>query len=133
MVQTNILFISDNYYLKSTLLGEYINSRNQLFGIELLQLATEKPVLKCSRKLALVDSGNIGAFYRYVNSKLKSKVSVAPLITPSGDVTSDPIVKAELSNYDFFSIFQIDNNIISSGSQQVPISSIHPVFTIAKS
>ena len=63
--------------------------------------------LKRNRELALVNSGNTGAFYRYVNSKLKSKVSVAPLSTPSGDDTSDPIVKAELLNEYFSSIFKL--------------------------
>ena len=88
--------------------------------------------LKCNRELALVNSVNTGAFYRYANSKLKSKVSVAPLITPSGDVTSYPIVKADLLNEYFSSIFQTDNNIIPPSPQQLPILSINPVFTIVK-
>ena len=63
--------------------------------------------LKCNRKLALVNSGNTGAFYRYANSKLKSKVSMAPLITVWGDVTSDPIVKAELLKEYFSLLFKL--------------------------
>ena len=57
---------------------------------------------------------------------------MAPLITPSGDVTSDPIVKAELLNKYFPSIFQTNNNTISPSPQQLPILSIDPVFTIAE-
>ena len=34
----------------------------------------------------------------YHTCKLNSKVSVPPLTTPSGAVTSDPIVKAQLIN-----------------------------------
>ena len=56
--------------------------------------------------------GNTGIFFRYANSKLKTRVSVAPLKTPSGDVSSDPTVKAELLNDYFSSTFQIDNNVI---------------------
>ena len=76
----------------------------------------------------MVNSGNTNAFYRYANSN----ISMAPLITPSGHVTSDPIVKAELLNEYFSSIFQTDNNIIPPSPQQLPILSIDPVFTIAK-
>ena len=50
---------------------------------------------------------------------------MAPLITPSGDVTSDAIVNAELLNEYVSSIFQTDNNIIPPSPQQ-------QVFTIAK-
>ena len=58
---------------------------------------------------------------------------MAPLITPSGDVTSDSIVKVELLNEYFSSIFKTDNNIIIAlGPQQLPILSVDPVFTIAK-
>ena len=88
--------------------------------------------LECNRELALVNSGNTGAFYKYENSKFKYKVSVAPIITPSADVTSDPIVKSELRNEYLSSIFQTDNNIIPPSLQQLPVLSIDPVFTIAK-
>ena len=88
--------------------------------------------LKCNRELASVNSGNTGVFYRYANSKLKSKVSVAPLITPSGDVTSYPIVNAELLNEYYSSIFQTDNNISPPSHQQLPVLPIDPIFTIAE-
>ena len=45
VVPTYILFISENYFLKSAPPGEYINSLNPLprmLGIKLLRLATEK-------------------------------------------------------------------------------------------
>ena len=80
----------------------------------------------------MVHSGNTCTFYRYANSKLKSRISVAPLITPSGDVISDPIVKAEQRNEYFSSIFQTDDSIIPPSHQQLPILSIESVFTIAK-
>ena len=41
---------------------------------------------------------------------------MAPLITHAGDVTSYPIVKAELLNEYSSSVFQTDNNIIPPGS-----------------
>ena len=101
-----------------------------MLGIKLLQVATEYLYIHLN-VTALVNSSNTGAFYRYANSKLKSKVSVASLITSSGNVTLDPIVKAQLLKEYVSFIFQTDNNIPPS-PQQFPILSIDPVFTIAK-
>ena len=53
-------------------------------------------IFKCNREQDLVNSGNTGAFFRYATSKLKTRASVAPLKTPSGDVSSDPTVKVEV-------------------------------------
>ena len=58
-------------------------------------------IFQCNREQDLVNSGNTGAFFWYANSKLKTRASVSPLKTPSGDVSSDPTVKAELLN-DYF-------------------------------
>ena len=84
-------------------------------------------IFKCNREQDLVNSGNTCAFFRYANSKLKNRVSVAPLITPSGDVSSNPTVKAELLNDYFSSTFQIDNC-----PPPLPTLSFEPRFTIAK-
>ena len=70
----------------------------------------------------MINPGNNGAFHRYANSKLKSKVNVASLITLSSGVTSDPI-DIELLEENFSSIFQTDNNIIPSGRQPLPVLS----------
>ena len=70
--------------------------------------------------------------FRYANFKLKTRVSVAPLKTPSGHVSSDPIVKAELLNDYFSSTFQIVNNVIPNWPHSLPTLSFEPRFTIAK-
>ena len=59
-------------------------------------------------------------------------INVAPLKTPSGHVSSEPTVKAELLN-DYFSFtFQIDNNAIPNCPPPLPTLSFEPRFTIAK-
>ena len=70
--------------------------------------------------------------FRYANSKHKTRVSVAPFKTPSGHVSSDPTVKAELLNDYFSSTFQIDNNVIPNCPPPLPTLSFEPRFTIAK-
>ena len=89
-------------------------------------------IFKCNCEHHLIKSGNTGAFFRYSNPKLKTRASVAPLTTPSGDVSSDPTVKAELLNDYFSSSFQIDNNVIPNCPPPLPTLSFEPRFTIAK-
>ena len=59
---------------------------------------------------------------------------MAPFITTSGDVTSDPTVKAvKLNGYfphNLFNFFQRDYIIIASGLKPLLVLSIDPVFTI---
>ena len=57
---------------------------------------------------------------------------MAPLKTPSGDMSSNPTVKAELLNDYFSSTFQIDNNVIPNCPPPLPTLSFEPGFTIAK-
>ena len=79
-----------------------------------------------------MNSGNTGAFFRYANSKPKTRSSVASLKTPAGDASSDPTVKAELLNDYFSSTFQIDSNAIPNCPPPLPTLSFVPGFTIAK-
>ena len=57
---------------------------------------------------------------------------MAPLKTPSGHVSSDPTVKAELLNDYFSFIFQIDNNAVPNCPPPLLTLSFEPGFTIAK-
>ena len=57
---------------------------------------------------------------------------MAPLKIPSGHVSSDPTVKAELLNDYFSSTFQIDNNVIPNCPHPLPTLSFEPRFIIAK-
>lgn len=57
----------------------------------------------------LIDSGNVGSFYRYVNKKLSSRSGVGCLKLPDGSITNDPRVKADLLNKYFASVFTVDD------------------------
>ena len=64
------------------------------------------------RENKLIDSGNLGAFYRYSNGKLCSQSSIGALVTNDGRTITDPSEKAELLNENFRNNFTIDNNCI---------------------
>ena len=57
----------------------------------------------------MIDSGNVGSFYRYVNKKLSSRSGVGCLKLPDGSITNDPRVKADLLNKYFASVFTVDD------------------------
>ena len=57
----------------------------------------------------LIDSSNLGSFYRYVNKKLSSRSGVGSLKRSDGSITNDPREKAELLNNYFSSVFTIDD------------------------
>jgi len=64
------------------------------------------------RESALINSDNVGRFYRYVNNKIVSKSGVAPLKDSNGVLLTDDHSKADtLSNY-FGSVFTVDDNQI---------------------
>jgi len=64
------------------------------------------------RESALINSDNVGSFYRYVNNKIVSKSGVAPLKDINGGLATDDRSKADvLSNY-FGSMFTVDDNQI---------------------
>jgi len=63
----------------------------------------------CQLETNLIDSNNIGAFYRYVNKKLSSRSGVGCLKRSDGSVTNDPKEKAELLNNYFSSVFTTDD------------------------
>ena len=82
------------------------------------------------REEAIVNSGNLGKFFRYANSKFTHKSSIGPLRDEGGSKTIDPQVKAELLAKHFRSQFTCDNNTLSNmqaRSTDAGISSI--VFT----
>jgi len=63
----------------------------------------------CQIEAKLIDSSNIGSFYRYVNKKLSSRCGVGCLKRDNGSVTNDPKEKAELLNKYFASVFTVDD------------------------
>jgi len=63
----------------------------------------------CQLETNLIESNNIGSFYRYVNKKLSSRSGVGCLKRDDGSVTNDPLEKAELLNKYFASVFTVDD------------------------
>ena len=64
------------------------------------------------RENDVINSGNLGKFFRYANKKLSVKSAVGPLKQANGSITTNPVVKAELLQSVFSSKFTTDNNII---------------------
>jgi len=60
----------------------------------------------------LINSGNIGKFFRYANSKFSHKPSIGPLRDALGNKTMDPQVKAKLLSQFFQSQFTSDNGVL---------------------
>jgi len=57
----------------------------------------------------LIESGDVGSFYRYVNKKLSSRSGVGCLKLADGSITNDPRIKADLLNNYFASVFTVDD------------------------
>ena len=83
----------------------------------------------------LVNNGNLGAFYKYVNNKLNGSNGIAPLQNKGGDLITSNADKAALLNSYFSSVFTVDNGRIDAAElptlslPTTPLSS--PCFTPA--
>ncbi|MDW0252237.1 MAG: reverse transcriptase family protein, partial [Nitrososphaeraceae archaeon] len=75
-----------------------------------------------SRESKLIDGGNLGAFYKFVNSKVSSHPGVPPLRDTHGNTVTLDAEKAELLNSFFSSVFTVDNHIIAPPSSSIPLS-----------
>lgn len=69
-----------------------------------------------ARELKLIDSGNLGSFYKYINNRTVARSGVAPLVSSEGELVYDDCGKAELLNAYFGSVFTDDDNLISCTS-----------------
>jgi len=67
--------------------------------------------VKC-HEANLVASNNLGAFYRYVNKRLKRKSNIGPLKAPTGQLCFNDLQKASLLNSHFASVGTVDNGIL---------------------
>jgi len=63
---------------------------------------------------SIIDSNNLGRFFRYSNSKLIGHKNVGPLQQSDGTITVDPTIKASLLSDHFNSNFTYDNGVIPS-------------------
>ena len=68
---------------------------------------------------SVINSANLGRFYRYVNGKLSCKSGVGPLMSGSNKVTVSDVEKAELLNNYFSSVFTIDNGVFPEFCRRV--------------
>ena len=71
--------------------------------------------VKC-HEANLVASNNLGAFYRYVNKRLKRKSNIGPLKAPTGQLCFNDLQKASLLNSHFASVGTIDNGTLPACS-----------------
>ena len=71
----------------------------------------------------IIDSSNIGSFYRYVNKKLSSHSGIGCLKRDDGSVTNNPTEKSELLNKYFASVFtalQLRSNASAALATAIP-------------
>ena len=68
----------------------------------------------------ILASGDLGIFYKYVNSKLCCKTGIAPLTSVEGNLVFDDERKANLLNNYFAEVCVTDNNKIPNFTSTVP-------------
>ena len=76
------------------------------------------------RERKMLDSNNIGAFYKFINNKLSSKSGIAPLKSRNGNILCTDDEKANLLNEYFESVFTIDNRSLPSFTYRLPAESV---------
>ena len=78
-----------------------------------------------TRKLeeSIINSGNLGKFFRYANSRLATKHNVCSLRFSNGSITIDPSLKAELLSEYFDSVYTVDNDIFPTTASNHVIDS----------
>jgi hypothetical protein len=76
----------------------------------------------------LVENGNIGSFYKYVNRKLIGSNGTAPLRDGNGNVHTANSEKAELLNEYFSSVFTTDNGVIDPN--RLPMQNSNRLSTV---
>jgi hypothetical protein len=74
--------------------------------------------LDATRKFeeSIINSGNLGKFFRYANSKLATKHNVGPLRFSNGSITIDPSLKADLLSKYFDSVYTVDNDVLPTSA-----------------
>ena len=77
------------------------------------------------KELKLIDNGNLGSFFKYVNCRTSFKSGVAPLKNENGVIQYDDLEKARLLNINFSSNFTADNNILPNNNKLLMIMEIN--------
>jgi len=73
-----------------------------------------------SKEEHLIDNGNLGSFYRYINKKLSSKTGVGVVKDANGNLLDDDAAKANRLNDYFSSVFTDDNDVLPDIKRRVP-------------
>jgi hypothetical protein len=69
----------------------------------------------------LVNNGNLGSFYKYVNSRLNGSNGIAPLQDKHGNLVTSNADKAVLINDYFSNVFTVDNGVVTLLSYQTQV------------
>jgi hypothetical protein len=70
----------------------------------------------------LIDTGNLGKFYRYCNKSLRSRSNVGSIKLSDGSLTNNPAQKASAINNYFSTVYTADNVIVPP----TPATTQHP-------
>ena len=71
-------------------------------------------------KRRLLDTNNLGAFYKFINNKLRNSTGVAPLYDSSGILLASDLKKANLLNEYFESVFINDDGNLPNLPSRLP-------------
>lgn len=72
------------------------------------------------REQRVIESNNIGSFYRFVNSKLSCRHGVGALTNDKGEVITDDSERANLLNSYFSSVCTVDDGTVPIANRVVP-------------
>jgi len=67
---------------------------------------------KLTQERHVIESNNLGAFYRHINSRLSHRASLGPLYSSNGLLLTDDVDKAELFNTYFATVSSVNNGIM---------------------
>jgi hypothetical protein len=73
-----------------------------------------------SKEIEVVNSANLGKFYRYVNKKLSCSSGIGPLRSSSGALITNDAEKSTILNDFFGSVFTFDNGLLPDFIRRVP-------------
>ena len=84
------------------------------------------------RKSALLDSNNLGQFYRYVNKKMVTKNSIGVLKDKNGENVYDPVGQADIFSSFIASTFTTDDGILPEFPSRVPRMFLYLTYRLIK-
>jgi len=80
-----------------------------------------------NKEQQLIDNGNIGQFYRYVNNKIVAKTGIGVIKSDKGEMLYNDAEKSECFNKFFSSVFTRDNGILPGVTEKAKPNSLTDV------